>query len=162
VAIIVSIASVFHNLLRTFTKSVIYFLFLLLLWCFGQFSGHGLPDLLPPTFFYPCCRLPAPYLEQICGISQDNNLQSASKTFPTDLLPPKHGILPVLFEDRGSTVLATCPADCSVFKRKNVGSAKSLHKCGYAHSDTVLSVVNIARRYLIRKKYNKAGKVRVT
>jgi hypothetical protein len=27
---------------------------------------------------------------------------------------------------------------------------------------TVLSVVNIARCYLIRKKYNKAGKVRVT
>jgi hypothetical protein len=25
--------------------------YLLLLWCFGTFSGHGLPNLLPPPYF---------------------------------------------------------------------------------------------------------------
>ena len=74
-----------------------YFLFLLLLWHFGRFSGHGLPDLLPPNLFYPCCLLPAPYLEQICDISLDKILQSASKTLSQTF--SRRNILPVVFGD---------------------------------------------------------------
>jgi hypothetical protein len=27
------------------------------IWRFGLFSGHGLPDILPPTISLPCCDL---------------------------------------------------------------------------------------------------------
>ena len=54
-------------------------LFLLFLWFFGQFSGCGLPDLLPATFSRPCCRLPVPYLKEAYGILPNNIVPSTSR-----------------------------------------------------------------------------------
>ena len=42
---------------------------LLMCWRFHPFSGHGLPDHLPPAFCRSCCRLPVSYLERIYGVT---------------------------------------------------------------------------------------------
>jgi hypothetical protein len=36
-----------HLIMASFTKRHIYLFLILFLWCFGPFSGHGLPNLLP-------------------------------------------------------------------------------------------------------------------
>ena len=51
----------------------------LLLWHFVQFSGHGLPDLLPPNFCLPCCCLPVLYIEKILDVLPISILLSTSR-----------------------------------------------------------------------------------
>lgn len=46
---------------------------------FSPFSGHGLPELLPPKFSLPSCRLPVLYLKGIYGIPPNSLLPSASR-----------------------------------------------------------------------------------
>jgi len=52
---------------------------LVLVWSFGLFSGHGLPDLLPHTFSVPCCLLPGLSVEQIYVIPPYGILPSTSR-----------------------------------------------------------------------------------
>ena len=58
-------------------------------WRLSPLSGHGLPDLLPPTFSLPCRG----FTLQICS-KYRASLQTASTHLPigflTGLLPPKY------------------------------------------------------------------------
>jgi hypothetical protein len=51
-----------------------------------QFSVHGHPDLLPPTFYILRSCHPVPYLERIYTLPP-NNIFPLSLGFPTGLLP---------------------------------------------------------------------------
>ena len=57
-----------------------WFLCRIIYWPFGLFLGHGLPDLLPPTFALLRCRLPVPCPEQFYGMSPTSILPSTSRT----------------------------------------------------------------------------------
>ena len=65
---------------------------------FGPLSGHGLPDLLPPTFSIPCCRIRVPYLQQVYAIPSKQHLPFYFQAFPRGLFlrntpPPPFAVL---------------------------------------------------------------------
>jgi hypothetical protein len=62
-----------------FCLVIIIIIIIITLQRFGPFSGHGLPDLLSPTFSLPCCCLPAQYLEYIYGIPTNSTLPSTPR-----------------------------------------------------------------------------------
>jgi hypothetical protein len=72
----------------------------LLLRRFDAFSGHGLPDHFPPSFFLPCCSLPLPYRQQIYK-------NPTPVGFPKRLLPPERP--PTFLRIRESAVFTVCP-----------------------------------------------------
>jgi len=61
-------------------------LLVLVVWPFGPFSGHGLPDLLLPTFSIPCYRLPGSISQAFLQTASTN----LSLSFPTALLPQRY------------------------------------------------------------------------
>ena len=64
------------------------------------------------------------------------------------------------YGDQPSKLRVQLTAVSSSIKMLTVPNHRTRH--GYPHSDIILSVVNIARLYLIRKKCNKVGNVRIT
>ena len=58
------------NFLSHLSLPYYYYYYYYTLRRFGQFPIYGLPDLLPPTFCIPRCRLLISYLRQIYGIEE--------------------------------------------------------------------------------------------
>jgi hypothetical protein len=77
-----------------------------ILWRFVQFSCHGLPDLLPPTFCLPCCCLPVPYIEKIYDVLPNSILLSTSRL--------SKGLCSSLPSVTSSSILSKWPAHCSL------------------------------------------------
>jgi hypothetical protein len=72
-----------------YSKAWLILLLLLLLWRFGQFSGHGFPNPLPPLFHFSCCSLTVSNPEQVGCIPLYDSFPPIHG-LPTDPPPPKH------------------------------------------------------------------------
>ena len=80
------------------------------IWHYRPSSGHGLPDLLPPTMSLTFYRLPVSYVKQTYVIPPKSILPSIPR-FSHVLLPLKRPPI-TLFGIRASSTLARWPAHC--------------------------------------------------
>ena len=88
----------------------IYIYIYIYIWNYRPSSGHGLPDLLPPTTSLTFCSLPVPYMKQTYVIPPKTILPSTPR-FSHGLLLLKRPPI-TLLGIRASSALTRWPAHC--------------------------------------------------